>query len=201
MEAAVDKRGRPREFDEDEALTAAMRVFWEHGYAGASISVLLDAMGLSRASLYATFGDKEQLFRRVMDLYTREKTAYMSVMCDQPTARGVAERACAGLLELQANKDDPKGCMGIIHSVSHAPGDESVRAYVTERSNMFREQLVDRIVRAQQEGDFSKDIDARSLALTLKAACDGFLVAASTGASEAELEGMVKTFLAMWPGR
>lgn len=201
MDTVVEKRGRPREFDEDAALTAAMRVFWEHGYAGASISVLLGAMGLSRASLYATFGDKEQLFRRVMDLYAREKTAYMHEVFDRPTARGVAEKSFAGILALQANKDDPKGCMGIVHSVCHAPGDESVRAYVTERSNFWKAGLIERMQQAQRQGDFASDIDARDLALSLKAACDGVLVAASNGATEDELDGMVRMFLTMWPGR
>lgn len=194
-------RGRPRGFDADKALTAAMRVFWEHGYAGASISLLLKAMGLSRASLYSTFGDKEDLFRKVMLLYEREKTAYMRDALDQPTARGVAEQLFRGTLALQVDAATPRGSMGIVHSVSHAPGDEAIRAFVTERSDFWREQLVERMVVARDAGDFSSDIDARSLALSLKAASDGLLVAAGTGATESELEGIVSIFISMWPGR
>lgn len=194
-------RGRPRQFDPDEALTAAMRVFWEHGYTGASISILVKAMGLNRGSLYATFGDKEALFHRVMELYEREKTAYMMDALDQPTARAVAERLFRGTLALQTNSENPKGSMGIVHSVSHAPGDEAIRTFVMEKSNFWREKLIERMIEAQRQGDFSSTIDAKSLALSLKAASDGLLVAAGTGASEAELSGIVSVFLAMWPGK
>lgn len=194
-------RGRPRQFDVDQALTTAMRVFWEHGYAGASISTLLKAMGISRASLYATFGDKEDLFRKVMELYEKEKTAYMLEALEQPTARRVAEQLFRGTLALQTDTANPKGSMGIVHSVSHAPGDEAIRAFVLERGNFWRGKLIERIIKAQSQGDFSSEIDARSLALSLKAASDGLLVAASTGATEAELQGIVSMFLTMWPGR
>jgi AcrR family transcriptional regulator len=194
-------RGRPRQFDPDEALTAAMRVFWENGYAGASISVLLKAMGISRASLYATFGDKEDLFRKVMEHYEKEKTAYMLEALEQPSARAVAERLFHGTLALQTDTANPKGSMGIVHSVSNAPGDEAIRAFVLERGNFWRQKLIDRIVAAQDAGDFSANLDARSLALSLKASSDGLLVAASTGATADELKGIVSTFLTLWPGR
>lgn len=194
-------RGRPRQFDSDTALAAAMGIFWRHGYAGASIGTLLEAMGISRATLYATFGDKEHLFRQVMALYEREKTAYMLEALDQPTGRGVAEHLLLGTLALQTNTDDPKGSMGIVHSISHAPGDENIRQFVTERGQFWRGKLIERIKRAGQAGDFPTAFDARGLALSLKAATDGLLIAAGTGASDRELRGIVTTFLKMWPGR
>lgn len=194
-------RGRPRQFDSDRALTAAMGVFWRHGYAGASIGTLLEAMRISRATLYATFGDKEALFHRVMDLYEREKTVYMLDALDRPTARGVAEQILQGTLALQTDTTDPKGSMGIVHSISHAPGDERIREFVTGRGLFWREKLVARMERAGMEGDFPKVFGARGLALSLKAATDGLLVAAGSGASQEELHDIVATFLAMWPGR
>ena len=70
-------RGRPREFDTDDALGAALRVFWQKGYEGASLSDLTDAMGITRPSLYAAFGNKENLFRQALDLYEKDKLAYI----------------------------------------------------------------------------------------------------------------------------
>lgn len=178
-----------------------MGVFWRHGYAGASIGVLLEAMGIGRATLYTTFGDKEALFHRVIDLYEREKTAYMQDALEQPTARGVAEQLLRGTLALQTNTSDPKGSMGIVHSISHAPGDERIREFVTRRGLFWRKKLIARIERAAADGDFPASFEPRGLALSLKAATDGLLVAAGSGASEAELRGIVQAFLAMWPGR
>ena len=62
-------RGRPRKFDADQAIDAALKVFWQKGYEGASLEELTVAMGISRPSLYAAFGNKESLFRRVLDRY------------------------------------------------------------------------------------------------------------------------------------
>lgn len=194
-------RGRPRQFDSDAALAAAMRVFWRHGYAGASIGTLVEAMGISRATLYASFGDKEALFRKVMDLYEREKTAYMLDALDQPTSRRVAEQLLLGTIALQTDTADPKGSMGIVHSLSHAPGDEGVRELVTQRGRDWRDKLIGRIEQAGLDGDFPPSYAPRSLALALKAATDGLLVAAGSGATGGELRGIADTFLRMWPGR
>src|SRR6201990_2545683 len=100
MEAAV-LRGPPREFDVDEALTAALRVFWSKGYEGASMTDLTEAMGITRPSLYAAFGNKEALFRKALDLYEREKMDYVGVALAKPTAREVAETMLRGALENQ----------------------------------------------------------------------------------------------------
>lgn len=194
-------RGRPRQFDGDAALVAAMRVFWRHGYAGASIGTLIEAMGISRATLYASFGDKEGLFRKVMDLYEREKTAYMMDALQQPTSRGVARHLLLGTIALQANTADPKGSMGIVHSLSHAPGEESIRDFVTQRGLYWRDKLIARFEQAARDGDFPPAYPPRSLALALKAATDGLLVASASGATESDLRDVADTFLEMWPGR
>src|ERR1700748_2518147 len=97
-EEAVATRGRPREFCPDQALAAALRVFWKRGYEGASLSGPTEAMGINRPSLCACFGNKEALFRKALDLYETEKLAYMHTALDAPTARGVAERLLRGAL-------------------------------------------------------------------------------------------------------
>src|SRR5947208_17091961 len=61
--------GRTRQFDVDEALDRALEVFWAHGYEGAALPELTRAMGINRPSLYAAFGNKEQLFRKALDRY------------------------------------------------------------------------------------------------------------------------------------
>src|SRR6201995_4973571 len=101
--------GRPREFDVEEALSAALKVFWRKGYEGASLTDLTEAMGITRPSLYCAFGNKEALFRKALDLYERDKLAYVERALEAPTARGVAERMLKGSLDLLTSSCDPNG--------------------------------------------------------------------------------------------
>ncbi len=80
MEPAKDslaRMGRPRRFREEDALDAAMRVFWQKGYEGTSLDDLTKAMKINRSSLYSTFGDKEALFRRVMEQYNAGPMSFL----------------------------------------------------------------------------------------------------------------------------
>src|SRR4029434_6972001 len=92
----IPSRGRPREFCVDHALAQALRVFWTKGYEGASLTDLTDAMGITRPSLYAAFGNKEELFRKALDLYEQEKLTYVGASLDKPSAREVAESLLRG---------------------------------------------------------------------------------------------------------
>ena len=93
-------RGRPREFDTDVALAEALRLFWQKGYEGTSLTDLTDAMGIPRPSLYAAFGNKETLFRRALDLYEKDKLAYIGEAVEAPTARAVAETLLLGSVDV-----------------------------------------------------------------------------------------------------
>src|SRR3954467_2531468 len=131
MECVVQRvcsKGRPREFDVDEALAAALRVFWTKGYEGASLTDLTEAMEITRPSLYAAFGNKESLFRKALDLYEREKLAYVGEALKAPTSRQVAERLLRGALAMQTSDcEQPRGCMRVISSVACGPEAESIR--------------------------------------------------------------------------
>src|SRR4051794_9404549 len=107
-------RGRPREFCVEEALAAALRVFWTKGYEGTSLTDLTDAMGITRPSLYAAFGNKEALFRKALDLYQREKLEYVGRALVQPTARAVAEVILRGAVDNACSPQEPHGCLGVI---------------------------------------------------------------------------------------
>src|SRR5882757_8313605 len=84
--------GRPRSFELDKALDSALQVFWRKGYEGASLSDLTTAMGINRPSLYAAFGDKEALFRKVLDRYAEGPGGHARKALDEPTSRGVVAK-------------------------------------------------------------------------------------------------------------
>src|SRR5438034_6461380 len=85
-------RGRPRSFDRDAALERAVEVFWTHGYEATSVSDLTRAMGINPPSLYAAFGDKEQLFMAAVDRYQQERIAVVTQVFDEESTAEAAVR-------------------------------------------------------------------------------------------------------------
>ncbi|HWW65542.1 MAG TPA: TetR/AcrR family transcriptional regulator [Sphingomonadaceae bacterium] len=196
---ATPHKGRPREFCVDEALAAALRVFWSKGYEGASLTDLTEAMGITRPSLYAAFGNKESLFRKTLDLYEREKLDYVAKALAAPTAREVAERLMRGGLENQTRSCDPRGCLGVISSIACGTEAESIRAEVLARGASSRLKLVERMKRAREEGDLPDHVDPEALTRYLYAILQGMAVQAGAGASREELEALIETALLVWP--
>src|SRR5262245_44852443 len=107
----VMKKGRPREFDADEALCKALRVFREKGYEGASLLDLTRAMGINRPSLYAAFGNKEALFRKAVDRYVDEHGAALREALAEPTARRAVERLLRATADALTVPRTPRGCL------------------------------------------------------------------------------------------
>jgi len=194
-------KGRPREFDVNEALTAALRVFWRRGYEGASMAELTAEMGIAKPSLYAAFGNKEELFKKALDLYEREKLAYMTEALKEHTSRKMAERLLLGALEMQTSNCDPKGCLGVISAVACGPEASSIRECVIERQKSARQALIDRLGEYQKEGDLPGDIEPEALARYMTAVLQGLSVQAGAGASKAELRSLVDMAMRTWPGR
>src|ERR1051326_4014128 len=108
----MSTRGRPREFDRDEALHNAMMLFWEHGYEGASLTRLQKAMGgITAPSFYAAFGSKEALFREAVDLYQCEIGGEAGkALMEAPTAQEGIERMLRTATEIFSGRGTPKGC-------------------------------------------------------------------------------------------
>ncbi|WP_176594558.1 TetR/AcrR family transcriptional regulator [Sphingobium sp. EM0848] len=194
-------RGRPREFDPEEALSAALTVFWRRGYEGASMAELTEAMGITKPSLYACFGNKESLFRKALDLYERDKLCYMKSALDAPTAKGVAERLLRGSLAIQTGTTDPHGCLGVISTVACTAQAESIRDDVIARRASSDAALAQRFERARAEGDFPEAIDPQALVTYLSTIMQGMAVQAGAGTARDKLEQLIETTLAVWPGK
>ena len=118
--------GRPREFDAEVALDQAMEVFWRHGYEGATIAQLTEAMGINPPSLYACFGNKEGLLKAALDRYTKLRGAWMDEVVAAPTARDVAERMLLGIAEKQTDPANPPGCLLVQGGIATGTGSENV---------------------------------------------------------------------------
>ena len=195
---AIAARGRPREFCVDYALAQALRVFWTKGYEGASLTDLTEAMGITRPSLYAAYGNKESLFRKALDLYEREKMAYVGQALAQPTARKVAETMLRGAVENVAATDGPHGCLQVIASANCGP-ERSIHDEIMKRSNLAKVAMIERFERARAEGDLRPGIDPEGLTRMLVALLQGLSIQANMEASRDELDRLVDTALEMWP--
>ncbi|WP_052118024.1 TetR/AcrR family transcriptional regulator [Novosphingobium pentaromativorans] len=194
-------RGRPREFDPEEALASALRVFWKHGYEGASMAELTEAMGITKPSLYACFGNKEALFKKALDLYERDKLCYIKSSLEAPTAREVADRLLRGAVRTHCGDIDPQGCLGVISSVACTTEAESIRKDVLARRLSSEEAVASRFEQARAEGDLPDSVEPRALAQFLMTVLQGMSVKAQVGATRAELDAIADTFMAIWPKR
>jgi AcrR family transcriptional regulator len=198
---AAATRGRPRAFCTETALAAALGVFWAKGYDGASMADLTAAMGITKPSLYAAFGNKEQLFHRALDLYGAEKMAYTRDALKQPSARAVAEHLLRGAVTAQTSASDPKGCLGVISATACGAEAESIRSHIIERRSVAHTALVDRFRTAQRDGDLAPGADPEGLAQYLYVMLQGMAVQAGSGATRADLDRVVDIGLMMWPSR
>jgi AcrR family transcriptional regulator len=179
--------GRPRAFDADYALDEAMEVFWRHGYEGATIAQLTEAMGINPPSLYAAFGSKEGLLKAALDRYSARRAAWMEEILGAPTAREVAERMLVGIADTQTDPANPPGCLLVQGGLACGTGSENVPFELAVRRTQTEDQLRDRFVRAKAEGDLKETTDPAALARYLSAVTVGMGVMASSGADREAL--------------
>src|ERR1700677_491430 len=119
--------GRTRQFDVDEALDRALEVFWTRGYEGATLPELTKAMGINRPSLYAAFGNKEQLFRKALDHYQSGPQSFLAKALKKPTARTVVKALFSGFVSKQRDTTKARGCMVVSGALACGKEAEPVR--------------------------------------------------------------------------
>ncbi|MEU8706337.1 TetR/AcrR family transcriptional regulator [Streptomyces sp. NPDC048565] len=191
--------GRPRGFDADEALQRAMVVFWEHGYDGVSLTDLTRAMGITKTSMYAAFGNKEDLFRKALERYAEGPASYSTRALREPTAREVAAAYLTGSIDASTRAGCPAGCLGVQGFLAEGhlgPGaGEALAAWRDDN----RAHLRDRFRQAIDEGDLPAGADPDTLARYLMTMANGIAVQAATGATRDELQRVADAALHSWP--
>ena len=191
--------GRPKEFDPGEALGEALDVFWRKGFDGASLTDLTEAMGITRPSLYAEFGNKEQLFRRALEQYQATCLAFSDRALGEATARLVAERLLFGAADAQTDGVHPAGCLATNGMVACSDAAGAVRLAVLSVRDRKHAALRERLDRAMREGDLPDGADPEALASFLEAVIQGMAVMAATGTSRDTLYRVVRRSLEAWP--
>lgn len=186
---------RPREFDESEVLDRALQTFWSKGYEGTSIQDLVDATGLGRASLYGAFGDKEQLYRRVLDRYLERMADMDALAASAPTVRGGFEAIFKIWIGATCQKSGPRGCF--LQLAGTAGGDATFARDTLSGSLRHMERLfVELVKRGQASGELPSERDATSVARLLVVVVQGLGTLARAGWGQERLRSAVEEALA-----
>ena len=196
---AKPRIGRPREFDRERALDAAMRVFWKHGYEGASLTALTDAMDINRPSLYAAFGDKATLFREAVARYGVGPGRYVRRALGQPTARLVAETLLRGAIAMATDPANPAGCLWVQGALATSAESITIREDMVSLRNRGIEQIQARLTRARAEGDLPATADPEALTLYIISMMNGMVVQAAGGRSREALNKAADLAMTAWP--
>ena len=192
-------RGRPREFDEQKSLEAALLLFWRHGYEGTSLSALCRAMGINTPSLYATFGNKEELFRKTLDLYLQKPASYLPNALKEPTARRAAEKLFRGAINMVMRPQHPDGCLLVHGALAAGPEAQWVRDELNLRRARAEQVIRRRFELALKQNDLPRGTNAAKLARYVATVVWGMSVQAAGGATRAQLKSIADTALKAWP--
>lgn len=196
------ERGRPRTFDIDFALDRAVEVFWKHGFQDASMHELTEAMGLSKPSLYAAFGDKEALYLKTLERYVAlliERHA--AALNDEPDGRRAIDGFLRSLAQMLADPALPGGCF-IINGTADCGGStipasvELALRAALQGSEML---MLERLRQAQRDGDLARDASPEALAAMFGSLIAGLAVMAKSGAEVGKLNTVIDTAMTVWP--
>lgn len=191
--------GRHREFDVNQALDAALAVFWRKGYEGASYTDLTQATGVERPGLYSAFGNKEALFRRALERYNEHYLAFFPAALLQPTSRKVAEHILRGVAELNTRYQAHPGCLGIQGVLAGSDAAEPIRQALIEMRANGENSLRERFEQAKTEGDLPESASCAALAAFVMAVTHGMAVQAKAGFSRETLKAVADQALSTWP--
>ena len=194
-------RGRPRQFDRDQALEVAMRLFRQHGYEGTSVSFLGDKMGINTPSLYAAFGSKDELYQEAVNLYLNKTVMPMvSKMAASSSARDglqVFLEECADAFTSQP--EGVRGCMILNGDLVYAPAQQNRAHDMTARRCFAEDAIRARLERAQQENQLPANTDTRALAAYFSVVVQGLSVRSHDQAGMDDLQAVIRVAMQAWP--
>jgi TetR/AcrR family transcriptional regulator, transcriptional repressor for nem operon len=184
--------GRPREFDIDDALDAALQAFWARGYEATSMADLMAATGLQKGSLYKAFGSKHELFMRALDRYLEGGLAKLRGMIDAAaTPRDGVHAWFSFLLGICGSRGTRTGCFALNSVVELGPHDAVAQARLKVHFKMIQSVIEVAIAEGQEAGEFREDESARTLAEFAFTIGNGLLASSKGAVPRAQSERVV----------
>jgi TetR/AcrR family transcriptional regulator, transcriptional repressor for nem operon len=185
---------RTKEFRPEEALDAAVQLFWRRGYEATSMRDLLDGMGIGRGSFYDTFGDKHALFLASLDRFEEVRTAWIDEALEGSGLGGIEEvfrRTIEGMVRFEPRR----GCLLANTAVELAPHDPEVAARISRHVRRTEEAFAGALVRARGAGEIPAQADPKVLARFLVSNLHGLRVLARAGSDRETLEDAARVAL------
>ncbi|HEC18717.1 MAG TPA: TetR/AcrR family transcriptional regulator [Gammaproteobacteria bacterium] len=188
--------GRPREFDTEQALEAAMRQFWRRGYTATSLQDLLDAMQISKSSFYQTFDSKHTLFQRCIEHYRHGlENDMLQHLQQSPSARQFIEDTFHSIGNSKQQDTAQHGCLIMNTASEFAQSDPTIAELVRSGTKKMRAVFLRAVKRGQQEGDIPADKNPGALASYLVSSMGGLRNMAKAGADAKTLKEIIKITL------
>lgn len=192
-------RGRPRAFCAEQALDAATRVFAAHGFAGASLSDLCAAMGINRPSMYATFGSKEDLFRKAMARYADASAQRVAACLAADTVRDGVDRLLRDSVELFTDADGRGVCFITQGPLTDPAASEATRREMVQQRAIVERALQHQFARAIESGELPRAVSSDDLARFYAVVIQGIALQAQHGGTREPLLRVVDVAMQQWP--
>ncbi|TDQ29778.1 TetR/AcrR family transcriptional regulator [Tenacibaculum caenipelagi] len=189
---------RVKLFDEKEVLTKAMNLFWKQGYAATSIQELVNHLGINRASLYDTFGGKEQLFKKAFELYrVSNKEELIRFFQSRPNVKeGVQELFGIAIKEAIFDKDK-KGCFVVNTTTELIPNDENLLAVLESNKQDIEKLFYEYLESGKEKGQLKTNQDLKSITSLFYTLYNGIRVVSKVNPKEKELKNTVEVALSL----
>ncbi len=192
-------RGRPRGFDREAALRAAMETFWQRGYEGASMAELTQAMGINAPSLYAAFGSKEGLFQDALRLYlATEDSEGKRLLLDARTARDGLHEMLRHSARSLSRPNRPHGCMLILGDTNSSIQNDNVRRSLCKWRRDAQAGFEARLRQGISDGDVPAGADVAGIAAFYMTVLQGLSLRARDGASREAMVQVADAAMAAW---
>jgi len=184
---------RTKDFDENEVLQKAMNLFWHQGYNGTSMQDLVDGLGISRSSMYDTFGDKHTLFIRALENYRQIAMNEMKAIVDNaPTAKDAIRKMFEYTVTELLRDDQHRGCFMVNAGVELAPHDQEVNKMLCDNDRQLEKYFNEAIKKGQSNGEISDEQSSHALAQFILNSIKGIRVTAKSGADKKVFQDIVE---------
>lgn len=194
------RTGRPREFDRDKALDAALMLFWTQGYEPTSLNQLKACMGnISPASFYAAFGSKKALFREVVQRYLETYGQVTAPLWDETLApRDAIEQTLRRSARMQTTRSHPTGCLIVLGASNCSPENQSVQTLLAAERARTRKGMKACVDRAVANGELPPSPATETLPTLFTTFLHGMACEARDGNRAKKLEAAITTLMQIW---